>query len=120
MENSRALVVDECAKDSRPRLDVSEAVSEIHRPLVRFGQRPLPELAQHVQEDALAAGIARIQRGEVLREALAEPLLVVVAPADRLAPPLVRDLVGEEELRKAGKGGRVVAPGRARAGQRAV
>ena len=100
MQHGCALVVDERAKDTRPRLDVTETVPEVDGPLVRFRQRPLPELPEHVLEDALAACVARVQRGEVLREALAQPLLVVVAPADRLAPPLVGELVGEEELRK--------------------
>ena len=39
-----------------------------------------------------------IERREVLREPLAQPLLVVIAPADRLAPPLVRHFVRQEEL----------------------
>ena len=60
--------------------------------------------------DALAARLLRVERREVLREAFAEPLLVVVLPADRLAPPLVRQLVREEELGEAVERRRVAAP----------
>ena len=60
----------------------------------------LPQLAQHGREHLVAALVLRVQRREVLREAFAEPLFVVVPPADRLAPPLVRELVREEEIRE--------------------
>ena len=35
--------------------------------------------------------LLRVERGEILREPLADPLLVIVLPADRLAPPLMRE-----------------------------
>ena len=70
--------------------------------------------------DVVAALLLRVERGEVLREPLAEPLLVVVAPADRLAPPLVRELVGEEELGKAAERRGIVAPDERRRRQRLV
>ena len=63
----------------------------------------------------VAALVLRVQRGEVLREAFAEPLLVVVAPADRLAPPLVRELVREEEFGIVLERRRIVAPDERRA-----
>ena len=40
----------------------------------------------------------RIERGEVLGDAFAEPLLVVVLPADGLPPPLMGELVRDEEI----------------------
>ena len=52
------------------------------------------------REHVVAALMLRVERGEILREPLADPLLVVVPPADRLAPPLMRELVREEELRE--------------------
>ena len=98
MQHRRALVVDDRAEDARLALDVAEPVAEVHRALIRFRDRPAPELPQHVDEDTIASRLLRVQRGEVLREAFTDPLLVIVLPADRLAPPLVRELVGEEEL----------------------
>ena len=95
-----ALVVDERAEDAAVALDVAEPVAEIDRALIRLVHRPAAELAQHVAERLLAAPLPGVERGEVLREALAEPLLVVVLPADRLAPPLVRELVRDVELRE--------------------
>ena len=105
-----ALVVDEGAEDAAVLLDVAEAVAEVDRALIRFRQRPAAELPQHVDERRVAARLLRVERGEVLREPFAEPLLVVVLPADRLAPPLVRELVGEEELGEAVERRRIVAP----------
>src|SRR4029450_1955834 len=92
----------------------------MNRALSRVGQRPPPELPQHVEEDAIAAGALRIERGEVLREAFANPLLVVVLPADCLAPPLVSQFVREEELREALERRRVAAPVHGRKGLRCV
>ena len=46
----------------------------------------------------------------LLREPFADPLLVVIPPADRLAPPLMRQLVGDEELGKVRERRRIVAP----------
>ena len=62
------------------------------------------------RERLVAALLLRVQRREVLREALAQPLLVVVAPADRLSPPLVRELVGDEEIGIVCERRRIVAP----------
>ena len=62
----------------------------------------------------------RVQRGEVLREPLAEPLLVVVAPADRLSPPLVRELVRDEEVGIVAECRRIVAPHQRRRRERLV
>jgi len=48
---------------------------------------------------ALVAALAlSVHGGEVLREAFADPLFVVVAPADRLSPPLVRKLVRDQAV----------------------
>jgi len=52
----------------------------------------------------------REEHGEVLREAFADPLLVVVLPADRLTPPLMRDLVRKEEVRIVVEGHRIRGP----------
>ena len=52
----------------------------------------------------------RVERGEVLREPLADPLLVVVLPADRLSPPLMSELVREKKFRHARERRRIVAP----------
>jgi hypothetical protein len=52
----------------------------------------------------------RIERREVLREALAEPLLVIVSPPDRLSPPLVGELVREKEVGVVVERRRVVSP----------
>ena len=80
------------------------------RSLVGLVDRPLPHLPHDAPEhriDARGCGIAAachaaplgVQRGEVLREPFAQPLLVIRAPADRLTPPLVGELVREEEVR---------------------
>src|SRR5207245_3473418 len=74
----------------------------------------------HGCEHLVATLALCVHRGEVLREALADPLLVVVPPADRLPPPLVRELVREEEIRIAVEGGRIVAPDELRARERLV
>ena len=92
-----------------------EPVTEIHRPLLRLVDAPLTELSQDGDEHVVAALVLCVHRREVLREALADPLLMVVPPADRLAPPLVRELVREEELRIAPERGRIVAPDELRA-----
>src|SRR4029079_19298561 len=99
---------------------VSEPVSEVDRTLIRVVHAPLEQLAQHGREDVVALLLLRVERREVLREAFAEPLLVVVAPTDRLAPPLVRELVGEEEVGKTAERGRVVAPDQRRRGKRLI
>src|SRR6185503_16396656 len=56
--------------------------------------------------------LLRVQRGEVLCEAFAEPLFVIVLPADGLPPPLMRELVGEKELGESVERRRIVAPRR--------
>ena len=48
----------------------------------------------------LAALLFGVERGEVLREAFAQPLLVIVLPADGLAEPLMREFVRDEKLGK--------------------
>ena len=103
VQHRRALVVDQRAEHPAVALDVAEAIPEIDRALIGLIHRPAPELAQHVAEGLLAASLLGIERGEVLREAFAQPLLVIVLPADGLAPPLMRELVRDEELGKARK-----------------
>ena len=97
-------------KISTLSLNQAEAIAKIDWPLVRLGDAPAAELAKHRSRRGIAVGALRVQRGEILREPLADPLLVVVLPADRLSPPLVRELVREEELRDACKRRRIVAP----------
>ena len=64
---------------------------------------------------------SRVKRREILRESLAQPLLVIVLPADSLAPPLVRDLVREKEQRiDVVERDRIVRPGIRRRRQRLV
>jgi hypothetical protein len=120
VKHRRALVVDERAKDAALIADVSEPVSEVDRTLIRVVHAPLAQLPQHGGKNVVALLLLRVERREVLREALAEPLLVVVAPADRLPPPLVRELVGEEEVGKTAERGRVVAPDQRRRGKRLI
>ena len=98
VQHRRALVVDQRAEDAAVALDVAEPIAEIDRALIGILHRPAAELAQHVAERVLAAPLLRVERGEVLREAFAQPLLVIVLPAHRLAEPLMRELVREEEL----------------------
>ncbi len=61
-----------------------------------------------------------IEAGEELREAFAQPLLVIVLPADRLSPPLMRKLVGEEEFREPLEVRRIRSPDEWRVRQRLV
>ena len=49
------------------------------------------------------------QRGRVLREALREPALVVVLTRHAMSPPLVCQLVGEEEVGQVGEARGIVA-----------
>ena len=120
MQDGRGLVVDHGAKDAAVAADVAEPVAEVDRALIGLLHPPAPELAEHARERVVAAPPLRVQRREVLREPLAQPLLVIVAPADRLAPPLVRDLVGDEELGKVLERRRIVAPHVGRGRQRLV
>ena len=110
VEHGRALVVDQRAEHAAFALDVAEPIAQIHRALIRVVYRPPAELAQDVAERLFATPLFREQRREVLREALAQPLLVVVLPAHRLPEPLVRQLVRHEELGEARERRRVVAP----------
>src|SRR5436190_14650030 len=115
VQHRGALVVDQRAEHAALPANVPEPVTEIHRPLLRLVDAPLAELSQDGDEDVVAALVLCVHRREVLREALADPLLMVVPPADRLTPPLVRELVREEELRIAPERGRIVAPDELRA-----
>src|SRR6266545_6996784 len=99
VQDHRPLVVDERAERASLAADVAEAVPEIDGPLPGERDRPFAHLAKDGRElvgTTLAFGI---QRGEVLRESFAEPLLVVIFPPDRLSPPLVCDLVRDEKRR---------------------
>src|SRR5581483_9746924 len=100
--------------------DVAEAVAEINGTLIRLVHRPAAKLAHDAVERVLAADVFRVESGEILREALADPLLVVVAPADGLPPPLVRYLVRDEELRKVVERRRIVPPRQLRRRQRLI
>src|SRR5207342_275959 len=108
----------EGAEDATVALDVAEAVAQGDGALVGFVHGPSAHLPQDAREYGVAALMPRVQRGEVLREALADPLLVVVAPADRLSPPLVRKLVRDEEVRELVERGGIAAPGERGHGQR--
>src|SRR5262245_17547842 len=110
MQHAGALVVEQRTEHAALTLDVTEAITEIDRPLVGIFERPLAELAQDVAERAFTAPLLRIQRRQVLREAFAQPLLVIVLPADRLPEPLMRELVRHEELGEALERGRIIAP----------
>src|SRR5580765_8271003 len=101
LQHRRALVVDERAEYAAIVSDVAEAIAQVDRSLIGFLQAPLAPLPEHLAEDLRSAPALGVQTGEKLREAFAEPLLVVVLPTDRLAPPLMRELVREEELREA-------------------
>src|SRR5207249_1239780 len=57
---------------------------------------------------------------EVLREPFADPLLVIIPPADRLAPPLMRELVREKELGERAEGNRIVSPVQRRRRERLI
>src|SRR5437764_515561 len=90
------LVVHVRAEDAAFAADVAETVAEVHGALGRIVHRPLPHVFQDRRERVVALLVLRVERGEVLREALAQPLLVIVAPANSLAPPLVRHLMRDE------------------------
>ncbi len=70
--------------------------------------RPAAELAHDLPEGLFTASLLRVQRGEVLSEALAQPLLVIILPTNGLAPPLMREFVGDKELREVVERRRVV------------
>src|SRR5688572_23084356 len=73
---------------------------KIDRPLIGAPKRPACHLGDHLPEDPFLFHVLRVHRREVLGEPLADPLLVVVLPTDRLSPPLMRGLVSQKELRK--------------------
>jgi hypothetical protein len=120
VQHHRAFVVDDGAKDTAVSPDVAEPVAEIHRTLLRLIHRPTPHLPQHVVEQHFAAIVGRVERGEILGEAFAQPLLVIVLPAHGLAPPLVRDLVREEVRSVALEGDGIVSPVERRHRQRLI
>ena len=101
VQHRGALVVDQRAEHAALVLDVTQPIAEIHRPLVRVVYRPPPELPQDVAERVFAAPFAGKEGREVLREALAQPLFVMVLPAHGLPEPLVRQFVRHEEFWKA-------------------
>src|SRR5262245_39137772 len=75
-------------------------------------------MAQDADKHAVAALMLRVEGGKVLREALAQPLLVVVAPANGLAEPLMRDFVRDEEVWKPVERRGVITPDERRKRQR--
>src|SRR5206468_5701051 len=118
VEYGGALVVDERAEHAALAADVAEPVAEIDRTLLGLIHAPPAHLPQHRREHVVSALALRVHRGEVLREAFAQPLLVIVPPADRLSPPLMRELVRDEEVGEAAERGRIVAPHERRRRQR--
>ena len=59
---------------------------------------PAAHMPENGRERLVTVAQLSVQRGEVLRESFAQPLFVVVAPADRLSPPLMRELMRQKEL----------------------
>src|SRR5205085_1968006 len=86
-------VEDEVAEHASIAPHLSKPVAERDRSLIAHVERPAAELTQHLLKRLVAAPLLRVERREVLSEPFAQPLLVIVLPADRLAPPLVRHLV---------------------------
>jgi hypothetical protein len=120
VQDHRALVVDHRAEHAPFASDVAQSISQIDRSLRRHFDGPPSHLLDHAGElirPALALGV---QRGEVLREAFADPLLVVILPADRLPPPLVRDFMRQEEARIVVERDGIVAPRVRRSRERLV
>src|SRR4029450_957351 len=99
VQHGRALVVHESAIDSPFVANVPEAIAQIHGTLIGTIDRPLPQLTKDVGKGGGPARLLGVERGKVLSESLTQPLLVVIPPADSLTPPLMRELVGQEELR---------------------
>ena len=110
VQDCRALVVHDRAEDTAVASDVTESIAEINRSLVGLLHAPSAELPQHVREGLFATLALSKERGKVLGEPFADPLLVIVSPSDCLAPPLVRELVRQEELRIVVERSRIVAP----------
>ena len=114
------LVVDERAVDAAVAAKVPKPVAERDRSFGRLADRPAAHLPHHPREDIVAALALRVESGEVLGEALAQPLIVIGPPSDSLPPPLMRDLVGQEEVGIVLERRRVVPPRHLRRGQRLV
>src|SRR5207249_1828145 len=110
----------ERAEDAAVAADVAEAVPEVNRSFIRLLHSPLAKLAKHARKAVVAPKVLGVERGEVLREALADPLLMIVAPSDRLTPPLVSELVRDEEFRIVVERRRVVSPDVRGRGERLV
>src|SRR6185503_21158719 len=77
----------------------------------------------HLPKDARETAftiLLGVEHGEVLREGLAQPLLVIVLPTDRLAPPLMRQFVRKEKGREVLEVDRIVAPDDGRTGHQLI
>ena len=70
--------------------------------------------------DSFGRDLLGVEQRKKLREAFADPLLVVVLARDCLPPELVRQFVGEEVLREVLEGHRVACPGERGARHRLV
>src|SRR5215467_12066111 len=100
MKDRCAFVVNERAEDAAVVLDVAKAVPQIDRALIGLAHRPAAHMTQDALKHRIAALMLCVEGREVLRKSLAQPLLVVVAPAHRLSEPLMRQLVRDEEVGK--------------------
>ena len=121
-----------CAAPPRPCCRPARGTRGCRRGCGRGGSRdrPAPDRCRSIAQLRICRStpanassprcVLRVERREVLREAFAQPLLVIVPPADRLAPPLVRELVREEEVREVLERRRIVAPDERRGRQRLV
>ena len=109
VQHHRAFVVDDGTKNPVVSLNVSEPISEIDRTFGRRIHRGPSHLPKNAGQTAFPIFLS-VERGKVLRERLAEPLLVIILPTHRLAPPLVRQFVRDEERGKVFKVHRIVAP----------
>ncbi len=110
VQHDRGLVVDERAEDGPLAADVPEAIAQVDRALRRRVDTGAPHLPQHRRKHVRVERLLGVERREVLCEPLAQPLLVIVLPAYRLAPPLMRQFVREIELGKLSKFTGIVAP----------
>ena len=116
MQDRAALVVDERPVHPSLVADMTEPVAQVDRSLLRGVDRPLAHLPHDRAEGLIAAMVLRVQRREILGETFAQPLFVIVAPADRLSPPLMRHFMGKKELGIPVERRRVVAPDQRRFG----
>ena len=101
MQYAGGLVVNERSEDTPISPYVTEPIPQIDGTLIRLVERPPPELPEHLHELLFTVAVLCVQRGEILRKPFAQPLLVVVLPADGLAPPLMCDLMSEKEVGEA-------------------